>query len=113
MINGVGPDMPIIINDKGGKQSKSEYRFDLVDTKAIFGMCHVLNNGAIKYGDNNWRKIPTQEHINHALIHLYAYLAGDRQDEHLTHAMCRVMFAIGAEPTDDILLATGTKAGDI
>jgi len=28
-------------------------------------------------------------------MHVYAYLAGDRSDEHLSHIMCRAMFAQG------------------
>lgn len=94
MIPGVGPEAETIVNEKGGKQSKVDYAFDALDPQAMFAMCKVLEEGRQKYGsDENWRKIPVREHINHAIIHLYAYLAGDKQDEHLSHAMCRVHFA--------------------
>lgn len=94
MIEGVGKDAPTIVNEQGGKQSKVFYRFDLIDPKSILEMTKVLREGAEKYGeDENWRRIPAREHLNHLLVHVYAYLAGDIQDEHLSHVMCRAMFA--------------------
>lgn len=98
LIDGVN-ETEIVSNKNGGKQSKLDYRFDLIDTKAIFELAKVLDEGAKRYGDNNWRKIHTESHINHAISHLYAYLAGDTQDEHLSHSFCRVMMAIGVEET--------------
>jgi hypothetical protein len=93
-VKGVGKDAPTTINDKGGEQSKVLYRFDLIDPRSIFEMTKVLKEGADKYGnDENWRNISVNEHLNHMLIHAYAYLAGDTSDEHLSHIMCRSMFA--------------------
>lgn len=91
----VGPDRPIETNDNGGSQSSVPVRFDLVDGKALFSMAKVLKEGADKYGANNWRNIPVEDHLNHLIMHAYAYLAGDRSDEHLSHIMCRAMFAQG------------------
>lgn len=93
----LSPDAPTIINDKGGKQSELTLRFDLLDTKAMFQLASILHQGAQKYGDNNWRNIPAQDHINHALVHIFAYLQHDTQDDHLGHAFCRLMFALGTE----------------
>lgn len=84
-------------NNRGGKQSKLEVRFDLIDTKAIFKLSHVLYKGAIEYCENNWRNIQATDHINHALSHLYAYLAEDTGSDHLAHAFTRIMMAIGTE----------------
>lgn len=98
MIKGVGPDAETVVNEKGGKQSKVEYRFDLVDPQAMFAMCKVLKEGFDKYGsDENWRKIPVRDHLNHLIIHAYAALAGDTSDEHLSHIMCRAMFACAVD----------------
>lgn len=94
MIEGMSKDQSIVINEKGGGQSNIPYRFDLIDAKALFEMAKILSEGANKYGVNNWRLIPTEDHINHAISHLYAHLAGDRQDDHLGHAFCRAMFAL-------------------
>jgi hypothetical protein len=94
MIDGVGPDAPLETNDRGGKQSASPYRFDLIDAKAIFELAAVLKRGADKYGVDNWRAIPTESHLNHMIQHAYAYLAGDTSDDHLAHALCRAMMAL-------------------
>lgn len=94
LVTGVGKDAPTVENEQGGKQSATLYRFDLVDPLAMFEMCKVLKEGFDKYGDDeNWRNIPIRDHLNHMLIHTYAYLAGDQSDEHLSHIMCRAMFA--------------------
>ena len=95
-IDGVASEEKVI-NDNGGSQSKRDYRFDLIDTKAIFALANVLHTGEQEYGKDNWRKIDTESHLNHALSHIYAYLAGDKQDNHLSHALCRVMMSIGVE----------------
>lgn len=89
------PDAPTVTNSKGGSQSLIPVRFDLIDAKALFEVAKVLYVGARKYGEDNWRKIPIEEHINHNITHAYAYLAGDRSDEHLSHMTCRSIFAQG------------------
>jgi len=95
-INGVA-DEEIVTNEANGKQSRLDYRFDLIDTKAIFRLANVLHTGEQRYGKDNWRKIDTDSHLNHATSHIYAYLAGDKQDDHLSHAFCRLMMALGVE----------------
>lgn len=94
LVAGVGPDAEIVTNDNGAKQSKVEHRLDLVPADAIFRMGETLKVGAERYAEWNWTGIPTTDHINHALIHLYAFLAGDTQDDHLGHAITRIAFAI-------------------
>lgn len=93
-IRGVGPDTSIEENEYGGKQSKSPYRFDLIDAPAIFDLAERLAYGAERYEDNNWRKIPEKDHLNHALVHIYAHIGGDTQDKHLEAAFCRLMMAL-------------------
>jgi hypothetical protein len=96
-IVGVGPDAPTVVSENGAKQSRCDYRFDLIDGPALFDMAAILEVGARRYGEDNWRGVPTAAHVNHALMHLYAYLAGDGQDNHLGHAFCRLMFAVATE----------------
>ena len=91
------PNAPTTTNEFGGSQSDIPVRFDLVDAKAMFAMAGVLDHGARKYGENNWRAITIDEHLNHLIMHAYAYLSGDRTDEHLSHILCRAMFAQGIE----------------
>lgn len=93
----VGPDRPTETNYNGGSQSSVPVRFDLIDAKALFSMAKVLKEGADKYGAENWRLIPIKDHLNHLIMHAYAYLAGDESDEHLSHIMCRATFAQGVK----------------
>lgn len=94
---GVSKDEPREVNEKGASQSRSPYRFDLLDPSAMFEMTKVLKEGADKYGVDNWRGISVRDHLNHLLIHAYAYLAGDNSDDHLSHLMCRAMFALAVD----------------
>lgn len=63
----------------------------------MFAAAEVARYGAEKYGetvdDRNYTKIPSADHINHAVQHLFACLAGDTSDDHLGHAIVRCMFA--------------------
>lgn len=95
--NIVSPDAPTTTNERGGKQSHVPVRFDLIDGKAMFAMAAVLHEGAEKYAAGNWRLIPERDHLNHALMHIFAYLSGDRTDDHLSHALCRITFANAVE----------------
>lgn len=100
----VSPDTPTITNEKGASQSKVDVRFDLIDGPALFQMAAVLHTGAEKYGVNNWRGIEVDDHLNHLIIHAYAYLSGDRTDDHLSHIMCRSMFAQAVAITDEKIM---------
>jgi hypothetical protein len=98
----VSPDAPTTTNERGGSQSYVPVRFDLIDGRALFEMAQVLDHGAKKYGENNWRLIPIHDHLNHLIMHAYAYLAGDQTDEHLSHILCRATFALGVSLQGDI-----------
>lgn len=93
-VEGVVPDAPTVTNARGGKQSASPYRLDLMPPLAALAVAKVLRHGADKYGPNNWHAIDVGDHLNHALAHLFAFLAGDGSDDHLEHAACRVLFAL-------------------
>lgn len=96
-VPGVGPDSPTVMNEAGGKQSATPYRCDLLPPRGLLAVSKVLKEGADKYGVDNWRKIPRQDHLNHAMIHILALLAGDISDSHLEHAACRILFALETE----------------
>lgn len=97
MIKGISPDEPITTNERGGQQSATPYGFHLIDAPAMFALAKVLAEGAERYERDNWRKVDCEEHINHALQHIYAHMAGDTQDEHLEHAFCRLMMAVATK----------------
>lgn len=97
LIEGVGPDAPTKANARGGRQSDSPYRADLLPGLATLDVTRVLKDGADKYGEDNWRNLSPREIINHAMVHLLAWNAGDRSDDHLSHAACRCLMALELE----------------
>lgn len=99
----------IDVNSKGGKQSALEGRYDLVPFSAIHEAAKILKIGADKYGVDNWRKISTESHVNHALEHLYRHLELKRLDllyedgdYDLGHALVRLMFAVAIDMDGEI-----------
>lgn len=97
IIEGVGPDSPLITNEKGGVSSESPYRMDLLPMLSLLDVSKVLKRGFEKYGKygkDNWKLLSVEDHINHVLVHLAAHTAGDTQDKHLSNAACRVLFAL-------------------
>ena len=69
-------------------------RFDLfrgIAAKAMFKLSDVLSYGAKKYSPNGWHLVSPQEHLNHALTHAFAWLAGDTGEDHVSHFHCRAM----------------------
>lgn len=88
------PDTPIVTNEQGGKQSHTNRRFDLIDPHAHMLLARIFDYGAKRYEPDNWRKISVMDHLNHAELHMTLYRAGDRQDDHLGHAMWRLHAAV-------------------
>ena len=99
------PDVPTEVNENGGRQSATPYAFHFLPPHAMFAAAEVAKYGAEKYGetlfDRNYKKIPPEEHVNHAIQHLFAYLAGDESDDHLSHAILRAMFAFEVDHERD------------
>ena len=93
-VNGVGPDAPIVTLEGGGRQSQTPARLDLIPMRALLHVGAILQEGAAKYGINNWRSIPVESHLNKAMIHIAAFLLGDTQDDHIGHACCRLQMAL-------------------
>jgi hypothetical protein len=93
-LKGLSPDEPIVTNANGGQQSKCDYGFSCFPPKTMFKLAEIFGYGAKKYSKDNWRLIPPDEHLDHMLTHLYAYLDGDKQDDHLGHFICRAIMFI-------------------
>jgi hypothetical protein len=96
-VTGMGADAPKITLEGGGQQSFLPYRFDLIDSRALFALARVLDYGTRErdYPENNWRLISVDDNLNHVLAHIFAFLGGDTQDDHLEHAYTRMHFALG------------------
>lgn len=107
------------VNDSGERQEfatgsrrdtrAGKGRYDLVPPDGLHRVAVHFENGAIKYGERNWEKgQPISRYVDSALRHGFAYLAGDRSEDHLAamawNAMCaaatEVRVALGLLSTD-------------
>lgn len=87
--------------DEGVKHDDGKLRYDLLDDAAMDELVAVLTVGAIKYDDNNWRKLDNLDARYTAAGRRHD--SADRQGElldpedelmHLAHEMCCVMFRL-------------------
>jgi hypothetical protein len=70
-------------------------RFDLITPIGRARVAAACAEGAEKYDDFNWEKgMPATDMLNHAIRHIYMFLAGDRSEDHLGHAGWNVLGAI-------------------
>lgn len=92
-----------VVNEHGAGQSYVGARADLLDSRAMLRLCEVLDHGANKYGVESWRRISQEDHVNHALLHLFAGLQrsfaynpspDEYIDDDLGNAFTRLMFAL-------------------
>ena len=88
-----------VIKYMNGEINKDNMTLDILEQvpDALIQIAKVLEYGASRYKPNNWRLIPEEDHLNHALIHLYALEQGDTQDDHLGHFLTRIMMVYATE----------------
>lgn len=73
-------------------------RFDLLPSYALLRLAQHFENGAVKYGDRNWEKgQPISRYLDSAIRHLYAYLGGSRNEDHLAAVAWNALAAIQTE----------------
>lgn len=80
--------------------SAEDYRFDLIHPVIMFALGRTLHEGSQKYGSYNWEQgMPVSDLLNHGLQHIFKYLAGQRDEPHLEHAL----WNIGAAIVSDVM----------
>ena len=73
-------------------------RYDLIPPYAMHRLAQHYENGARKYGDRNWEKgQPVSRYLDSAIRHLFKYLEGHRDEDHLAAAAWNAMGAIWTE----------------
>lgn len=83
-----------VTNEQGGKQAFTEADFSQIPPFALRLLAQCCGFGSRKYGPGNWKKIPIESQIAHAMNHLNEFRLGDRSEPHLVNAAVRVMFAL-------------------
>lgn len=88
-------DPNVEINQYGGMQARLDGDFIKISPQFLLALAKLVKQGGDKYGEFNWLKITTGEHLNHALTHIFEELSGDPspEEDHLLNAACRLMFA--------------------
>jgi len=77
-------------------------RFDLLPALAVTRLARHFEKGAAKYGDRNWEQgIPLSRFLDSALRHLFAYLAGWDDEDHLVAAAWNLLAALETEARAD------------
>jgi len=79
--------------DTGSKRDSrtGKGRFDLLPFYAIQRLARVYENGAVKYGDNNWRLgQPCSRYLDSAIRHLFKAGSGWKDEDHLAQAMWNI-----------------------
>lgn len=82
-------------------EHEGEIDYTSLMAKRLLTISKVLKEGAEKYETNNWRLIPSEQHLSHAISHYLAYLMDDKQDDHLAHFYTRLMMAYSTPQSED------------
>lgn len=67
----------------------------------VLMIARTMEYGIGRYKLNNWRLIPEEEHLNHALIHLFMADIGNTDDDHIAHFYTRIMMAYATKPSEE------------
>lgn len=73
-------------------------RFDLLPFYALTRVAVHFENGAVKYGDENWRKGQNlRRYISSTLRHVAKYMLGEKDEDHLAAAAWNILCLIETE----------------
>lgn len=93
-------DKKITVQKSGGQRFGLQARYDSISPIALRRLAETHYEGDFVYGRYNWRKgLPISDTLNHCIKHLFEYLAGDKKEDHLSHALWGVAAAMHYEET--------------
>lgn len=73
-------------------------RYDLISPLALRRLACVYERGSLKYEDRNWESgMPISRTLDSAVRHIYQYLEGHRDEDHLAHAAWNLFAAMHFE----------------
>jgi hypothetical protein len=94
-------DAPLEQTANGAVQSALPILLANIPPEAMFVLGAVLGEGVQKYckdgsgtTDPNMRAIDVRDHLNHVLVHIYQFLGGATDEDHLGHALARLVYAV-------------------
>lgn len=72
-----------------------DVRYDLISPVGLRALAKTYAEGAEKFGSHNWENgMPAADMLNHAVSHIFAFLGGDKTEDHLAHAAWNILGAI-------------------
>ena len=87
-------DGETVVSELGGKQSFVSADFNCIPPVVLRLLAQCLGFGRRKYGYENWKNIPAEDNLNHAMNHINEWRLGDRSEPHLVNAIARLSFAL-------------------
>lgn len=83
----------------GRKDDEGKPRHSLLPFAGLEAVTQVLEYGAKRYSDNNWRKVDSARYVDATLRHLFAFCKGEYYDAdsklpHLAHAAANLLFIL-------------------
>jgi hypothetical protein len=76
----------------------AHYAFELLSPIGLRRAAEAASEGEIKYSAHNWeRGFPISDLLRHVLGHIFSYLAGNRDEDHLGHATWGMMACCHSE----------------